>query len=97
MPSPHASTSARSLRLSHPRLFSALVADMKATRGSRDWRSFEVFPEGDGDEMEVDDGVAERCATERTRRWEKKMEMERRRMEREANKRREVDGVDLIG
>jgi hypothetical protein len=33
----------RCLRMSHPKTYSAIVNSMKATKGCRDWRSFDVF------------------------------------------------------
>ena len=49
MPLPHEPRPSRCLRLSHPRTYGALVYDMKASKGCRDWRNFPVFYNEDVD------------------------------------------------
>ena len=49
MPLPSDPRGSRCLRLSHPKTYSALVYDMKASKGCRDWRNFAVFYQDDVD------------------------------------------------
>lgn len=43
MPVPAEPSPSRCLRLSQPRIYGDIVSSMKADRGCRDWRGFDVF------------------------------------------------------
>lgn len=49
MPLPHDPRPSRCLRLSHPKIYSNLVSDMKSSKGCRDWKNFPVFYNDDID------------------------------------------------
>lgn len=90
MPVPHNERPSRCLRLSHPRVYSSLVAEMKASRGCRNWKDFDVFYADDVD-MRV-------SAVDKAR---KTAEMHARKMRGfdsfDSETRRSIDEVDLIG
>lgn len=46
------------LRLSFPKIYGALVSDMKASKGCRDWRNFAVFPDDDVDMTKSAEDIA---------------------------------------
>ena len=50
MPVPTEKRQSRCLRLSHPKIYSALVYDMKTCKGCRDWKNFPVFYPDDVDD-----------------------------------------------
>ena len=52
------------MRLSHPRIYSSLVYDMKASKKSREWREFPVFFDDDVDESTTADEAARKKAIE---------------------------------
>jgi hypothetical protein len=63
MPVPPEPRPSRCLRLSQPKTYSNIVTSMKETRGTRDWRAFDVFPTDDTDDFISADEVArERAA-----------------------------------
>lgn len=64
MPIPHDARPSRCLRLSHPRIYSNLVYDMKTCKGCRDWRSFDVFYDDDVDMSITADEAARKKALE---------------------------------
>lgn len=91
MPVPHNERPSRCLRLSHPKVYSSLVAEMKAERGgSRDWRGFDVFYAD-----EVDEKVS---AVERARKTAENHARKMRLLDSfDSEARRSIDDVDLIG
>ena len=93
MPVPHNERPSRCLRLSHPKMYSSLVSEMKACRGgSRNWKDFDVFY---ADEVDMNVSAIERArktAAEHAR----KMRVLDSFDEGEAP-RRSIDEVDLIG
>lgn len=68
MPMPHDARPSRCLRISHPRIYGNLVADMKACKGCRDWRNFPVFGADDVDMNMSADEYARKKAIEYQRR-----------------------------
>ena len=64
MPVPHDPRPSRCLRLSHPRIYSNLVSDMKHSKGCRDWKNFAVFYNDDVDMSITADEVARQRAIE---------------------------------
>ncbi|CAK4034544.1 Hypothetical predicted protein [Lecanosticta acicola] len=58
MPLPAEPRASRCLRLSQPKTYSNIVHSMKSERGSRDWKSFPVFPD---DEVDMADSANERA------------------------------------
>lgn len=91
MPVPHNERPSRCLRISHPKMYSSLVNDMKACRGgSRDWRAFDVFYDDD-----VDMNVS---AVDRARKTAECHARKMRMLESfDSDTRRSIDEVDLIG
>ena len=90
MPVPHTERPSRCLRLSHPKMYSSLVSDMKACRGCRNWRDFDVF-----EKDEVDMNVS---AIERARKTAANHARKMRVLESfDSEIRRSIDDVDLIG
>jgi hypothetical protein len=64
MPVPHDARPSRCLRLSHPRIYSNIVSDMKSCKGCRDWKNFAVFYDDDVDMSTTADEAARRKAIE---------------------------------
>ena len=64
MPYPHEPRPSRCLRLSHPRIYSNLVYDMKSSKGCRDWKNFPVFDVDDVDMSMSADEAARKKALE---------------------------------
>lgn len=64
MPVPNDSRPSRCLRLSHPRIYSNLVSDMKSSKGCRNWKDFAVFYNDDVDMNLTADEAAKRRAIE---------------------------------
>lgn len=64
MPVPHDPRPSRCLRLSHPRIYSNIVSDMKSSKGCRDWKNFAVFYDDDVDMSTTADEAAKRKAIE---------------------------------
>lgn len=63
MPVPPEPRPSRCLRLSQPKTYSAIVDSMKAQKGCRDWRSFDVFHADDVDaSMSARDVARKRAA-----------------------------------
>lgn len=71
MPLPPDPRPSRCLRLSHPRIYGNIVADMKETKGCRDWRNFAVFESDDVDMNVSADDYAKRKAAD----YEKRVSM----------------------
>lgn len=69
MPVPYDPRPSRCLRLSHPRIYSNLVGDMKSEKGCRDWRNFAVFYHDDVDMSTSADEAARQKALEYQRKW----------------------------
>ena len=64
MPLPHDARPSGCLRLSHPKVYSNLVSDMKSSKGCRDWRNFAVFYDDDVDMSTTADEAARKKALE---------------------------------
>ncbi len=71
MPLPTEHRPSKCLRLSHPRIYSNVVSDMKASKGCRDWRNFAVFYNDDVDMSITADEAAEQRAIEHRRQLKK--------------------------
>lgn len=90
MPVPHNERPSRCLRLSHPKMYSSLVSEMKATRGCRNWKDFDVFYTDD-----VDMNVS---AIDRARKTAAHHASKMRMLDSfDSETRRSIDEVDLIG
>lgn len=50
--------------MSHPKTYSAIVDSMKATKGCRDWRNFDVFHPDEVDMTISADAVAKKRAAD---------------------------------
>ncbi|KAI5359991.1 hypothetical protein Slin15195_G118530 [Septoria linicola] len=94
MPVPPEARQSRCLRMSHPRIYSNIVDDMKRTRKSRAWKDFQVFHT---DEIDMTISAVDMAA---------KKAAQYERMVREMSSfgdsnppcgRRSVDAVDMIG
>jgi len=64
MPVPDEQRQSRSLRFSHPRIYSDIVTDMRLQKGCRDWKNFAVFHNDDVDERISADQYAKRKAVD---------------------------------
>lgn len=60
MPVPHDPRPSHCLRLSHPRIYSNIVSEMKSDMKSRDWKNFAVFYNDDVDMNLTADEAARR-------------------------------------
>lgn len=90
MPVPHCERPSNCLRLSHPKIYSSIVSEMKASRGCRNWKDFDVFYADD-----VDPNVS---AVDRARKTAAAYERKLRMLESfDSPPRRSIDDVDLIG
>ncbi|KAM3420507.1 hypothetical protein BST61_g3774 [Cercospora zeina] len=94
MPVPPEVRQSRCLRMSHPKIYSDIVDDMKRIRKSRAWRDFDVFY---ADEVDMTISAVDMAA---------KKAAQYERMMREVNSfcesslqqpRRSVDAIDMIG
>ena len=93
MPVPPEGRPSRCLRLSHPRMYSSLIFDMKQTRGCRTWKDFEVFH---ADEVDMNVSAVEQArkrAADHARKWAQLNSFDSDSDE----PRRSIDDVDLIG
>ena len=68
MPLPHNERPSKCLRLSHPRIYSSIVSDMKSCKGCRDWKNFAVFYPDDVDMNITADEAAKQRAIDYQRR-----------------------------
>ena len=90
MPVPHNERPSRCLRLSHPKMYSSIVSDMKAARGCRNWKEFDVFYADDVDMNVSADEKARKTAADHARKMRMLDSFD-------SEQRRSIDEVDLIG
>lgn len=90
MPVPHNERPSRCLRLSHPKMYSSLVSDMKASRGCRNWKDFDVFYADDVDMNVSAVDKARKTAADHARKMRMLDSFD-------SETRRSIDAVDLIG
>lgn len=92
MPYPHEPRPSRCLRLSHPKIYSGLVYDMKASKGCRDWRNFAVFYADDVD-MNI---TADEAARKRALDYQRKLRQLNCSFDSDPSSDRSIE-VDMIG
>ena len=83
------------LRLSHPKVYSSLVSDMKCSMKCRDWKNFAVFYADDVDMSMSADEAARKKAIEYRRKWQMiNCSFE---SGEDSNRSTSLDRVDMIG
>lgn len=91
MPVPIEGRPSRCLRLSHPRMYSSLIFDMKQSRGCRTWKDFDVFYADDVDMNVSAVEQARKRAADHEKKWKQLSSFD------SDEPRRSIDDVDLIG
>jgi len=69
MPVPINERPSQCMRLSHPKVYSSIVSDMKCTMKCRDWKNFATFYTDDVDMSISADEAARNRALEYRRQW----------------------------
>lgn len=94
MPVPEEPRASRCLRLSQPKTYSNIVDSMKASRGCRDWRNFQVFHNDEVDMSLSVDEVARRRAADFERKMRSLNSFD---SIAQVDSRRSIDFIDTIG